>query len=98
MVLPNVFKLSDDSLNKIPTKRPTLNALLENPWLLPLSPSRPDFEKVETSNKIMIGEWVTATIAKRTRAKEERGSDVVEEEEERVKPPLHAVKKDTDTS
>jgi len=84
-------------LNKIPRQRPTFNALLEHPWLLPLSPSRPDFADVEKSNKTMLGEWVTTTIAKRTRANEEHGSDVVEEEEERVKPPLHTVKTDTDT-
>jgi hypothetical protein len=84
-------------LNKIPKKRPTFNALLEHPWLLPLSPSRPDWTEVESSNKKMVGEWVTESIAKRKRVKEERGSDVVEEEE-RVKPPLHTVVKETDTS
>lgn len=86
-----------DSLNKIPLKRPTFNALLEHPWLLPLSPSRRDWAEVESSRKTMLGAWVTGSIAKKNQAKEERGSDVVEEEE-RVKPPLHTVVKETDTS
>ena len=94
MVAPQTCPSAHFSLNKIPRQRPTFNALLEHPWLLPLSPSRPDFADVEKGNKTMIGEWVTTTIAKRTRAKEEHGSDV-EEEENRVKPPLHTVKTDT---
>jgi len=82
----NVF-----SLQKIPRKRPTFNALVEHPWLLPLSPTRQDFPEIEAQNKEMIGNWVTETLEKRKKAKEERGIDV---EEERVKPPLHTVKKE----
>ena len=47
-------------------------------------------------NKNMLGGWVISIVAKRKRAKEERGSDTAEEEEERVKPPLHTVKKEAD--
>ena len=82
------------SLNKIPRKRPTFNMLLEHPWLLPLSPSREDFAEVERTNKELMGEWVRESLAKKKRAKEERGAETVEEEEERAKPPLHAVVKD----
>ena len=83
-------------MNKIPRKRPTFNALLEHPWLLPLSPHRPDFAQIECENKLMLGAWVTESIAKRKQVKEERGSaaEEEEEEEERVKPPLHTVVKD----
>lgn len=80
-------------MNKIPLKRPTFNTLLEHPWLLPLSPSRPDFTDVETANRKIIGEWVIESLAMKQCAKEARGSDTVEDEEERVKPPLHAVEK-----
>jgi mitogen-activated protein kinase kinase len=82
------------SLNKIPRKRPTFNMLLEHPWLLPLSPSREDFADVERMNKALMGEWVRESLEKKKRAKEERGAETVEEEEERAKPPLHAVVKD----
>jgi hypothetical protein len=82
------------SLNKVPRKRPTFNALLEHPWLLPLSPRRPDFAEVEETNKVMLGEWVTESIAKKNLAKDERGSEIIEEEERRPKPPLHAAVKD----
>jgi len=86
--------LTVGSLNKIPRKRPTFNMLLEHPWLLPLSPTREDFAEVEMTNKAMMGEWVRESLAKKKRAKEERGAETVEEEEERAKPPLHAVVKD----
>ena len=82
--------IANSSLNKILRKRPTFNALLEHPWLLPLSPSRPDFNQIEETNKTMLGEWVQASLADRKSVKEgESGS------EERVKPPLHAVVKDS---
>jgi hypothetical protein len=45
----------------------------------------------------MLGAWVTESIANKRIAKDERGSEVVEEEERRAKPPLHAVVKDTET-
>lgn len=79
------------SLNKIPRKRPTFNALLEHPWLLPLSPTRPDFAQVEASNREMLGQWVRESIAKR---KEKEGTAAAEET--RAKPPLHAVKKEAE--
>jgi hypothetical protein len=41
----------------------------------------------------MMGEWVIESLAMKQRAKEALGSDVLEDEEERVKPPLHTVKK-----
>ena len=82
--------VAKSSLNKIPRKRPTFNALLEHPWLLPLSPSRPDFNQIEETNRTMLGEWVQTSLAERKLSKEsESGS------EERVKPPLHAVVKDS---
>ena len=71
----------DRSLNKIPRKRPTFNALLEHPWLLPLSPSRPDFAEVQSKHKALIGEWVVDTVARK-----KTGSET----EEKAKPPLHA--------
>ena len=78
------------SLNKIPRKRPTFNALLEHPWLLPLSPSRPDFKQIEETNRSMLGKWVRTSLAEKNLGKEgEIGT------EERVKPPLHAVVKDS---
>jgi len=73
-------------LNKIPRKRPTFNALLEHPWLLPLSPLRPDFAEVEVANKQMLGEWVTESIAAR------HAKDSSDTDEEKAKPPLHTVK------
>jgi serine/threonine protein kinase len=75
------------SLNKIPRKRPTFNALLEHPWLLPLSPLRTDFAEVEVANKQMLGEWVTESIA--ARHAKDASSDT---DEEKAKPPLHTVK------
>jgi hypothetical protein len=78
------------SLNKIPRKRPTFNALLEHPWLLPLSPSRRDFAEVVSTNKTIMGEWVIESLANKKRSKEE---DNPSPEEERVKPPLHAVER-----
>ena len=83
-----------DSLNKIPRKRPTFNMLLEHLWLLPLSPLKDDFPAVEQANKTKMGQWVRDSIGKKKRAKEERGAQAVEEEEQRVKPPLHTVVKD----
>lgn len=68
--------------------------LLEHLWLLPLSPLGDDFPAVEEANKAMMGQWVRDSLVKKHRAKEERGAQAVEEEEERVKPPLHAVVKD----
>jgi hypothetical protein len=82
-------------LHKIATERPTFKALLEHPWLLPLSTLRPDWAEVESSNKSMLGAWVIDSIAKKDQAKEERGSDLADEEQ-RVKPPLHTVVKETD--
>lgn len=85
----------DDSLNKSPGQRPTFNALLEHPWLLPLDPARDDFPQIERENKAVMGEWVIESLAQKKKAKEERGPEAIEEEEaNRAKPPLHAVKKD----
>jgi len=86
-----LWTYADRSLNKSPRKRPTFNALLEHPWLLPLSPSLKEWKSIEETNKRMIGEWVRDTIEQSKQAKDERGSDVVEEEERRAKPPLHSV-------
>ena len=79
-------------------ERPRFSALLEHPWLLPLSPFRPDWAEVESSNKAMLGAWVIDSIAKKNKAKEEHGSDLADEEERRVKPPLHTVVKETDNT
>jgi hypothetical protein len=68
--------------------------LLEHPWLLPLSPSRPDFAQVEETNKQMLGEWVTNTIAMRNADKE---ADVDDDSDRKPKPPLHTVNKEPST-
>jgi len=90
-LLASLYNCSDiHSLNKIPRKRPTFNALLEHPWLLPLSPSRPDFKQIEETNRSMLGKWVRTSLAEKNLGKD---SDIGTEE--RVKPPLHAVVKDS---
>jgi serine/threonine protein kinase len=76
------------SLNKIPRKRPTFNALLEHPWLSPLSPHRPDFSTIESENKQFLGEWVTETIATRN----------LKGDVEKAKPPLHTVNTEPPTA
>jgi len=65
--------------------------LLEHPWLLPLSPARPDFAQVEASNREMLGQWVRESIAKR---KEKEGTAAADETP--AKPPLHAIKKEAE--
>jgi len=90
-LLASLYNCSNiPSLNKIPRKRPTFNALLEHPWLLPLSPSRPDFKQIEETNRSMLGKWVRTSLAEKNLGKD---SDIGTEE--RVKPPLHAVVKDS---
>lgn len=85
--------LTLSSLNKIPRKRPTFKALLEHPWLLPLSPNRADFREVEVENKDMVGKWVSATLERKNRPRETDGeeSPSSDGDVERPKPPLHSV-------
>jgi hypothetical protein len=79
--------VANESLNKIPRKRPTYNMLLEHEWLLPLSPAREDFPQVDAENKAIIGQWVTNTLAQKKVGKQEVCG-------ERTKPPLHTLTKE----
>ena len=80
-------KFTDDSLNKVPGNRPTFDALLKHPWLMPLSREREDFHVVEERHKKLLGRWVIDNMARQQRERSEREAG----QRNPVKPPLHSI-------